>query len=87
MNSGPRIGPLSSGGKMKKAFVLLIALLIAFALVGCNIAPNVPIVSPYVSGGAYGNRTPSYKNPANAPLANSSPNPADKVVLPGAGSR
>ena len=30
---------------MKKAAILLLALLIAFALVGCNVAPNVPGVT------------------------------------------
>lgn len=53
-----------SGGKMKRFLVLLIAFLIAFALVGCNVAPNVPRVTPYptyggnyynnIQGGAYG---------------------------------
>jgi hypothetical protein len=36
---------------MKRVLVLLIAFLIAFALVSCNVAPNVPRVSPYVTNG------------------------------------
>jgi PBP1b-binding outer membrane lipoprotein LpoB len=32
---------------MKKAAILILALLIAFVLVGCNVAPNVPGVTPY----------------------------------------
>lgn len=32
---------------MKKVIALLIALVIAFALVGCNVSPNVPRVTPY----------------------------------------
>jgi hypothetical protein len=48
---------------MKRYLVLLIAFLIVFALVGCNVAPNVPGVTPNptysyyynsVQGGAYG---------------------------------
>lgn len=38
---------LKTGGKMKKVFILLIALLMALALFGCNITPNVPRVTPY----------------------------------------
>lgn len=36
---------------MKRVFVLLIALLIAFALIGCNVAPNAPGVTPYAPNG------------------------------------
>lgn len=36
---------------MKKIVVLLLALCIAFALAGCNVAPNTPIVTPYVTNG------------------------------------
>ena len=32
---------------MKKAAILILALFIAFALVGCNVAPNIPSVTPY----------------------------------------
>ncbi len=34
---------------MKKAVVLILALFIALALVGCNVAPNVPGVTPYTT--------------------------------------
>jgi hypothetical protein len=34
---------------MKKAAILILALLIAFVLVGCNVAPNVPGVTPYTN--------------------------------------
>lgn len=63
-----RMTGLSSGGKMKKAVVLLIALLIAFAVVGCNVAPNVPRVTPYATyGGTYYNNIQggAYGPPAN----------------------
>lgn len=69
---------------MKKIIVLLMALCIAFALVGCNIAPNVPRVTPYVTNGN-GNfyNNPNTVNPPNANLRN----PADKYALPGVGNR
>jgi hypothetical protein len=34
---------------MKKAAILILALLVAFALVGCNVAPNIPSVTPYTT--------------------------------------
>ena len=40
---------------MKRIFVLLFALLIAFAIVGCNVRPNVPRVTPYATNGTYYN--------------------------------
>lgn len=56
-------------GKVKRIFVLLIAILMAMTLVGCNVAPNVPRVTPYVTGGNYNynttNRTPILKNPTD----------------------
>jgi hypothetical protein len=54
---------------MKRVFVLFIALLIAFALVGCNVAPNVPRITPYVTNGNYynnGGRTGTYAIPGGA---------------------
>ncbi len=77
---------------MKRVFILLITLLITIVLVGCNITPSVPNVTPYTNGTynydntPYGNRTPTYKSPANSPLVRSGVNPADKVILPGAGA-
>lgn len=53
--TGPHTGSSSSGGEMKRVFVLFIALLITFALVGCNVAPNVPRVTPYTTNGTYFN--------------------------------
>lgn len=66
---------------MKKIIVLFVALLMVFTLVGCNIAPNVPRVTPYVTDGTgnFYNNTNGNINPANANLRN----PADKYVLPG----
>ncbi len=32
---------------MKKAAILILALLLAFIFVGCNVAPNIPSVTPY----------------------------------------
>lgn len=52
-----------SGGKMKRFLVLLVAVLIVFVFIGCNVAPNVPRATPYptysyyynsIQGGAYG---------------------------------
>lgn len=45
---------------MKKALVLIIALLFALVFVGCNAAPNIPGVKPYVTNGV---TNPT--NPAN----------------------
>ncbi len=54
---------------MKRVFVLLIALLIAFALVGCNVAPNAPGVTPYAPNGVNYNNgyggTGNYYNDGN----------------------
>jgi hypothetical protein len=55
---------------MKKVFVLLFALLMALALVGCNVAPNTPGVTPYAPNGVnyfngYGG-TGNYNNNRNA---------------------
>jgi len=77
---------------MKKALAILTAAFITLALAGCNIAPNVmPYVTNSTYGTPYGNRTPTYKNgvvvPSNTPLVKSGVNPADKYILPGAGSQ
>lgn len=66
---------------MKKVLVLLMAFVIAIALFGCNIAPNVPRVTPYVTGGTYTNPGGTYVVPgtANRPTLK---NAADKDLVP-----
>lgn len=43
---------------MKKVIVLLMAVLLVSALVGCNVAPNVPRVTPYDGNAPYTNADP-----------------------------
>lgn len=66
---------------MKKIFVLLLALCIAFALVGCNVAPTVPRVTPYVTTNTgntanpygYKKNTTPYPTPYTTPYKNGRP--------------
>ncbi len=52
---------------MKRTIVLLITLLIVFVLFGCNVAPNVPRVTPYATNGTYYNNAQGNPNNPNNP--------------------
>ncbi|SHI19203.1 hypothetical protein SAMN02745823_03225 [Sporobacter termitidis DSM 10068] len=45
---------------MKKAWYLILAVVMVCVLAGCNVAPNVPGVTPYASPGTY--TSPAYGN-------------------------
>lgn len=78
---------------MKKALVLVIGLLMGLTLVGCNVAPNIPVVptvTPYVTNGYNGyNNAPNTKNNTatndinDRMKAKDYYNATDKTLLPG----
>ena len=46
---------------MRKVLFFVVAMAMSCALAGCNVAPNVPGVSPYATPGVYGT-APGYGN-------------------------
>lgn len=51
--------------EMKKALYLFMAIVMICVLAGCNVAPNVPGVTPYASPGTYSSPAAPYGNNLN----------------------
>lgn len=78
---------------MKRIIAIALIVVLAFVMFGCNVAPNIPGVTPYVTSRSNTYTTKNYNNEAiNTDDAlntkqfggtRTNVNPPDKALLPG----